>query len=813
MFMSAFLLDLRYGARMLRRTPGFAAIVVAVLALGIGANSAVFSVVNAVLLRPLPYHDPDRLYRLDEIDPKGQPTGVSPADARIFGERIHAFAELAVSHWQNVTLTGPQGPENDYGGKVSSQCFRMLGRPAALGRIFRDEEFRPGAPAVVILTHKLWTRRFAGDRGVLGKTLLLNGNPHTIVGVMPEDFFYDQRFALWTPWQFTAGDTAKREDRTPAAVRLRPGTSPQQAQADLLAVLREIAPEDARKGWNVRLVPLAQQLTGRVRASLLVSLGAVAFVLLIACLNVANLLLARASDRAREIAVRTALGAGRLRMIRQLLTESLLLSAAGGTAGLLLGAWGARALVTLFPGRDPVPRLGQAHLDSAVLLFTLAVTLLTGIVFGLAPALHASRSNLTVALKESGRGNSSGARSGRVRNFLAIGETTLSLILLVGAGLMLRSFQRLMAVNPGFNPDRVLTLRVPLPAAITGKAQQPAYYTRILDRLGSLPGLNSAGLIAPLPLADVDANSTFVVEGHVPPNGERQLVKLRAVSPGYFRAMGIGLRQGRVFDDPVIRGDASDATRDAAARVIVVSESLVRKYFPHENPIGQRITQSTEGKGPFATVVGVVNDVRNLNLGDEPEPEMYFDYRQFFFAPFAMTLVLRTVGADPMQVAAAAQKEIRAIAPDQPISDVKTMRDVVSANVSQPRFYTLLLGIYAAIALLLAATGLYGVLSYAVSQRLREIGIRRALGASRGNILLLVMRHALMLVSIGTLLGLAGSWALTRLIAAQLYRTQATDPATFGAVAGLMIALALAATYVPARRALQVDPASALRCE
>jgi putative ABC transport system permease protein len=438
-----------------------------------------------------------------------------------------------------------------------------------------------------------------------------------------------------------------------------------------------------------------------------------------------------------------------------------------------------------------------------VLLFTLAVTVITGVVFGLAPAFAATRANLTVAFKESSRGNSSGARSGRVRNYLVIAETALSLILLVGAGLMLRSFQRLMAVNPGFNPDRVLTLRVPLPAAITGKAQQPAYYTRILDRLGSLPGLNAAGLIAPLPLADVDANSTFVVEGRVPPNGERQLVKLRAVSPGYFRSMGVGLRQGRIFDDADSR----------AARVIVVSESLVRKYFPGENPIGKRITQSTEGKGPFATVVGVVNDVRNLNLGDEPEPEMYFDYRQFFFAPFAMTLVLRTVAADPMEVAAAAQREIRAITPDQPISDLKTMRDVVSGNVSQPRLYTLLLGIYAAIALLLAATGLYGVLSCSVSQRLQEIGIRLALGASRGNILLLVMRHALLLVGIGTLLGLAGSWALTRLIAAQLYRTQATDPATFAAVAGLMIALALAATYVPARRALKVDPAMALRGE
>ena len=803
--MSTFLADLQYAARTLRRTPGFAAMVVAILALGIGANSAVFSVVNAVLLRPLPYGDPDRLYRLDEVNPKGQPAGVSPADALIFAGRVHALEDIAVSHWQNVTLTGPQGPENDYGGKVSIQCFRMLARPAALGRTFRDDEFRPGAPPVVILTHKLWKNRFAGDPGVLGRTVLLSGVPHTIVGVMPEDFFYDQRSALWTAWQFTAGDTANREDRTPSAVRLRRGIDPRKAQAELLAVLREIAPGEARRGWSVRLVPLARQLTGGVRTSLLVSLGAVAFVLLIACLNVANLLFARAADRAREIAVRTALGAGRLRMVRQLLTESLLLSSAGGFAGLLLGAAGARALVALFPDREPVPRLEQAHVDSAVLLFTLAVTVITAVVFGLAPALYATRSNLTAALNESGRGNSSGARSGRVRDVLVIAETALSLILLVGAGLMLRSFQRLTAVNPGFDPARVLTLRVPLPAAITVKVRQAAYYTRFLERLGSLPGLDSAGLIAPLPLAGVDANATFVVEGRVPPNAERQLVKVRAVSPGYFRAMGIGLRQGRVFDE----ADSSDAT----ANVTVVSESLVRKYFPRENPIGRRITRSPEGKAPFATVVGVVNDVRNLNLADEPEPEMYFDYRQLFFAPFATTLVLRTHCADPMRVAAAVQKEIRAITPDQPIGDVKTMRDVLSANVAQPRFYTLLLGIYAALALLLAATGLYGVLSYAVSQRLREIGIRLALGAGRRNIFGMVMGHALLLVSTGILLGLAGSRALTRLIAAQLYRTQATDPAAFAAVAALMIALALAATFVPARRALKVDPAIALRSE
>jgi putative ABC transport system permease protein len=801
--MSAFLMDLFFGARMLRRSPGFTAIVVTVLALGIGANSAVFSVVNAVLLRPLPYRDPDRLYRLDEVDPKGQPAGVPPSDARIFRQRIHDFEHVAVSHWQNFTLTGPQGPQNEYGGKVSIDCFRMLGRPPALGRLFRDEEFDAAASPVVILTHKLWENRFASDPAVLGTALLLNGTPHTIVGVMPRDFFYDQHFAFWTPWRFTAADTAARDERTPAAVRLRPGASVRQAQSQLQAILQEIAPDDARKGWTVRIVPIAQVLTGRVRTSLLVSLGAVAFVLLIACLNVANLLLARASARAREIAVRAALGAGRLRVIRQLLTESLLLSTAGGIAGLILGAWGARALVALFPDRDPLPRLEQAHFDLAVLIFTLAVAGITGILFGLAPALHATRSSLAESLGEGARGTSSGARSARVRNFLVIAEIALSLILLIGAGLMLRSFQRLMAIDPGFNPDRVLTLRVPLPAAITDKPRQPAYYARILDRLSALPGLNSAGLIAPLPLADVDANSTFAVEGHIPPPGERQLVKLRTVSPGYFRAMGIVLRQGRVFDD-------SDT---GESKVVVVSQSLVRKYFAHENPIGKRITQDTHGKGPFATIIGVVGDVPNLNLADAPEPEMYFHYRQFFFAPFAVTLVLRTHSAGSERLAGVAQKEIRDIAPDQPISDVKTMREVVSNNVSQPRFYTLLLGTYAAIALLLAATGLYGVLSWSVSQRLREIGIRVALGASRPSIIRLVMGHALVLVSAGTLLGLAGSWALTRAIAAQLYRTEPTDPATFLAVAALMIAIALAATYVPARRALKVDPAAALHCE
>jgi predicted permease len=796
--------DLRYGTRTLLRSPGFSAVVVAVLALGIGANSAIFSVVNAVLLRPLPYRDPGRLYRLEETSPKGEPSGASPADMLVFHQRTRVFEQLAVSHWQNVTLTGPQGPENVYGGRVSSDAFLMLGSAPALGRVFSPEEFAPGAPGVVLLSGRLWNQRYHRDPSVLGRTLTMGGNPFTVIGVMPDEFFFDQRFELWTPWQFTADDRSKRDARTHAFVRLRPGVTPQQAQAEVLAVFRDIGAEDVRKGWSVRLIPVAEQLTSRVRSALLISLGAVGMVLLIACLNVANLLLVRAAARHREIAIRAALGAGRLRMVRQLLTESLLLAFAGGAAGLLLGWWGARSLVALFPERIPLPRLEQTRLDALVLLFTLGLALLTGILFGLIPALRAARPDLYEGLKEGGRSATSGPRSRRLRNLLVIAETALSLVLLTGAGLMLRSFDRLMRVDPGFSPDGVLTLRVPLSAAITERAQQRAYFARILERIESLPGLNASGLIVPLPLADVDANGTFALEGHPPPPGERQLVKLRVASPGYFRAMGIPVRRGRVF------GQTDGA---GAPPVAVVSESLARRYFPGEDAVGRRVTMNEHGKGPFMTIVGVVADVKYLELGGNPEPEMYRDYRQFLFAPFAMSVALRARAGDPMQLAATVQKEIRAIAPDQPVTELKTMRRVVAANVSQPRFYTLLLGIYAAIALLLAATGLYGVLAHTVSQRAQEIGIRMALGAPRRSILRLVLTHALLLVSAGVVLGLGGALALTRLISAQLYNTTPTDPVTFAAVSVLMIAVAAAAAYVPARRAVRVDPMVALRCE
>jgi predicted permease len=800
---SLLLQDLRYGARMLRRAPGFAAVVAAVLALGIGANSAIFSMVNAVLLRPLPYREPDRLVRIDETDPKGEPRGVSPADMLVLGARVHAFESIAVSHWQNLTLTGPEGAENVFGGQSSAASFRMLGAQPAIGRIFRDEEFEPGGNDAVILSHRLWRRRFGGNPAVVGKTLVMNGKPYLIAGVMPEEFLLDQRFELWTAWKFAGNDASDRGARTTCIARLRPGATVQQAKVESAAVLRDIASADAAKGWGVSVAPLAEQLTARVRGSLLVSLGAVAFVLLIACLNVANLLLARASGRSREIAVRAALGAGRLRVIRQMLTESVLLALAGGALGLALGTWGAKAIPALFPERMPVPRLDQTRLDAQVFWFTVALTIATGIVFGLIPALHATRGSLVDGLREGARGSSGGAGS-RVRSVLVVAETALSLILLAGAGLMLRSFDRLMNVDPGFRGEQALTMRVPLPTSIREPRQQAAYYERMLERLRVLPGVNSAGLISPLPLAGVDANGTFAREGRPAPPGERQMVKLRVVSTGYFRAMGLQLTHGRVFQDT--------DTADAPA-VAVISESLARKFFPNEDPVGRRITGNMSGQGPYQIVIGVVKDVKNLDLAAGFEPTVYRDYRQYFFAPFATTIVLRAQSGDPLRLAPPAERAIRALVPDQPIGDVKTMRQVVADNVAQPRFYTLLLTVYAGLALVPAATGLYGVLAYTVGRRQRELGIRMALGATGPAVQRLVLGQAMRLTGAGVVLGLAGSMGLTRLIASQLYETRPNDPVTFAAAAAVMIAVAAVATWIPARRAVRVDPAIALRSE
>ncbi len=788
---------MRTTIRSLLRSPGFTATVVLVLALGIGANSAIFSIVNAVLLRPLPYRDPDRLYRLAEVNPKGEPQGVSRADMQAF-DRL--FAESSTSRWNNVTITGPEGAENVFGGKISPKGFTALGAQAALGRVFRDEEFQAGAPPVAVLSDRLWKRRFGRDPSVLGRPLALNGTAHTIIGVMPEDFFFDRRYELWTPWIFTADELSRRDSRSTTVVRLRPGIRKEQVEAEAAAVFKSIAPEDVQKGWSTRLTSVADELTSRFRAALLISLGAVGFVLLIACINVANLLLARASDRGHEIAIRLALGAGRWTMIRQFLSESLTLAITGGALGIAIGWWSAKALVATFPERIPLPRVEQTRMDGVVLLFTIGVSLLTGLLFGLLPALQASRMTaVNERLKEGGRGSSGSSQGRRVRNTLIVVETALSLVLLAGAGLMLRSFDRLMKVDPGFQPERVLTLRVPVPINIKERPQQSAYYTRLLEKLQAMPGVNAAGLVMPLPLSDVDANGTLMIPGR----GwtEPQLIKMRLASAGYFRSMGIALKQGRVFDQ---------RDGDGAPAVMVVNESFARKFFPNENPVGRTLSGSRDARQGDTLIIGVVADVKATHLSGPSEPEMYRHYQQFIFGPFALTLTLRTSSPDPQAIAGAAQREVRSVNPDQPIGDVRTMSKVRSDNVSQPRFYTLLLSVFAALALALAAIGLYGVLSFSVSRRAHEIGVRMAMGAQRGSIFGLVLKEALTLVGIGVALGLGGAAALTRLMKAQLYETAPLDAATFVAVAVVMFAVAVVAACVPARRAVALNPVETL---
>ncbi len=779
--------------RSLLRTPGFTATVVLVLALGIGANSAIFSIVNAVLLRPLPYREPDRLCRLAEVNPKGDTQGVPRADMQAF-DRL--FAESIAARWFNYTITGPEGAENVMSGRMAAQGFNKLGAQAALGRVFRPEEYAAGGAPVAVLSDRLWSRRYGRDPSVLGRPIVLNGTTHTIVGVLPPEFFFDRRYEIWTPWVFTADELSRRDARLGSTVvRLKPGASREQAEAEALAVFRSIAPEDAQKGWKVRLTSVTEEMTGRVRPAMLISLGAVGFVLLIACINVANLLLARASDRSHEIAIRLALGASRWTMIRQFLAESLTLAVAGGALGLAVGWASAKALVATFPERIPLPRVEQTRMDGVVLLFTIGVALLTGVLFGLLPALQASRvTAVNERLKEGGRGSSGSSHGRRVRSVLIVVETALSLVLLTGAGLMLRSFDRLLKVDPGFQAERVLAVRVPMPTNLTQRPQQAAYYTRLLDRMQSMPGVNSAGLIMPLPLAEIDANGTIFIPGR----GwtEPQLVKMRVANAGYFRSMGIALKQGRVFDD---------RDQDGATQAVVINESFARKFYPGENPVGQMISGSRDPKQPGIQIIGVVADVKARQLSDSAEPEMYRDYRQFIFGGFGLTLTLRTAG-DPQSVAAAAQKEVRSLNPDQPIGDVRTMEKVIRDNVSQPRFYTLLLTIFASLALVLAAIGLYGVLSFSVSRRAHEIGMRMALGAQRGSIFGLVLKEALQLVGMGVALGLGGAAALTRLMKAQLFETTPLDAATFVAVAVVMFAVAVVAACVPARRAVALNP-------
>jgi putative ABC transport system permease protein len=804
--------DLRYGVRMLRKNPGFTAVAVVALALGIGANSAIFSVVNTVLLRPLPYHEPERLVMVWEDDTKHGYPNDTPAAANYVDWRDQntVFEGMAAMADQSFNLTGSGEPERIDGKRVNANLFGLLGVAPLHGRALAAEEDRPGANKVVILSHALWQRRFGSDAGVVGRTLTLNGEGHTVVGVMPADFqFPDREAELWVPIALTQQEAANRgRHYLEVVARLKRGVSLEQARAEMSTIAARLQQQYPEQNTDLgaSVEPLHEHLVGDIRPALLVLLGAVGFVLLVACANVANLLLARAAVRQKETALRTALGASRLRLVRQFLTESVLLAALGGAVGLLLSVWGVRLLKSFIP--ENISQVKAIAVDGRVLGFTILVTLLTGLVFGLAPAAQASRFNLNETLKEGGRDAAAARGGNRVRGLLIIAEVAVSLVLLAGAGLLINSFLRLRGVDPGFRTDNLLTMSVVLPQQkYPDSARRAAFYSDMIGRVEALPGVRSAAVTNWIPLVMQGDSIGVTIEGQpvpVPGQGKLPVIVTRVVSPHYFGTMGIQLLEGRGFEEGKDRADSPC--------VVVVGESVARKYWPGESPLGKRIAPGRpQTPDDWCQVVGVAHDVRQRELASEPNPLMYLTYAQAgFFAP--RYLVVKTEG-DPLALAGTVRKTVWEVDGDQPVSNVSTMEGVLSESIARQRFSTLLFGIFAGVALVLAAVGIYGVMSYSMAQRTREIGIRMALGAQRRDVLKLAVGQGLRLVAVGVAVGLAGALALSRVMTSLLYGVSATDPATLATISLVLVAVALLASYIPARRATKVDPLIALRYE
>jgi putative ABC transport system permease protein len=790
---------------MLWKSPGFTAVIVLALGIGIGATTAIFSVVNAILLRALPYGDPDRIVmvwmdnrKLDlDQDFHSYP---NYADYR---DQNQTFDEIAAFNDRSFNLTGSGDPERIIGAWSSANLFSVLGTEPAIGRVFTVEEEEPGKDLVVVLSHGLWQRRFGGDPAIVGQQVSMNGVNRTVIGIMPPQFAFPRKETeVWVPLAINQNlKNARGAFFLKSVGRLKPEVSLEQAQADTKTIATRLAQEyDYLSSYGVNLVRLHDQIVGNVRPALLVLLGAVAFVLLIACANVANLLLARAAVREREIAIRTALGAGRWRIVRQLLTESLLLSLAGGALGLLLAFWGLDVLVALSP--QDIPRLDQIRIDGRVLAFTLLVSLLTGLIFGLAPALQASKPDLNESLKEGGRGSTGGIHGSRVRSILVISEIALSLILLIGAGLMIRSFQRLLEFDLGFNPERLLTLKVQLAGSRYGQGQQVvSFYDQLLQRVESLPGVESAGAVSDVFLSKTPNSTTFSLEGRPdPPPAEDIEVPFDSISPNYFRVMGIPLLKGREFD----HRDVADAPG-----VVIINDTFARMFFPGEEPVGRRFRYRGDNN-PWLTIVGVVADMRRTGFDSEVRPETFLPYAQN--PSGRLTLIVRA-SSDPSALVGSIRSEVSQIDPGQAVYDVKTMDKWLGEMVSQRRFNMMLLAIFAGVALILAAVGIYGVISYSVTQRTHEIGIRIALGAARRDVMRLVVGQAAKLTGVGLGAGLVAAFALTRLMTSLLYGVSATDPVTFALIPFVLAAVALLSSYIPARRAAKVDPMIALRYE
>jgi putative ABC transport system permease protein len=803
--MQNLLQDLRYAVRMLLKRPGFTVVAVVTLALGIGANTAIFSVVNGVLLQPLPFDNPAELAMVwENHQGRGGPDRewLSPADFEDWRAQNTSFSHLsAINNW-GPTLTGLAEPEPLVGAAVSHDLFTLLGREPVLGRSFRPEEDKAGAPRVVVLSNELWQRRFGSDREIVGKSISLNQENFTVVGVMPAGFKFPviANTELWCPLRPIINPSCQRGCVTLRVIaRMKRGVSLATAAADLNAIAQRLESEYPETNTKVgaTVVPLHEQLVGNMRRPLLVLLAAVGFVLLIACVNVANLMLSRSRTRQREIAIRAALGASRRRVIRQMLTESSLLVTIGGALGLLLAVW----LLRIFSGLAPVgaPRFDEIRIDATVLGFTLGAAILTGLIFGLLPALGVSRLDLNRSLKE-GKGTPDGHHSGRLRGALVIAEMALALMLLIGGGLLMKSFLLLQRVDPGFNPNQVLTLRLFLNRTQYPEGQQiRGFYASLLDRLKTLPGAQGVAAISNLPLAGNNTDTSFLIEGQpVPPAGRGPVAWYNSVSPNYFSTMEMGVVKGRVF---------TDHDDEKSPRVVIISETMARRYWPGQEPLGQRI-----GSGPdnWREIVGVVKDVKHFGLDADTPPSMYFPFRQT--PTRGMTLVVRTVGS-PLGVVPALRRDIWTADRNLAITQVLTMNELVSSSITQQRFIVLLLGCFAALALVLAAVGIYGVMSYSVTQRTHEIGIRVALGARNTNVLALVLKSGMMLAAIGAAIGVLGALALTRLMSTLLFGVTPKDAPTFIGLSLGLLAVALIACYLPARRATKVDPLVALRYE